>query len=131
MTPNRRLLATVFLALFAGVGLWLFRGRLVHDVTLRLELPPFVTDAGGARIERHGLGRLEGRVVDAEGAEVARFEARAGEGPLAGPVALRLRDGAHVAEIGLPEVRGGLALSGRFEVSGGGEARVDVRAARR
>ncbi len=125
--PRRRLVATVFLVLFAAVGLLVFRGRLTHEVTLRLELPPFVLDGAGARVPREAFGRLSGQVSTPEGEAASSFGTRASESPIAGPVALRLRAGAHVAEVRLPDVAGGRTLAGRFEVHGDGEARVDLR----
>jgi hypothetical protein len=129
-SPRRRVVATAFLILFAVGGVWFFRGRLVHDVTLRLELPTFVLGPSGERVARGAFGRLLGQVRSGSGEVTSTFEARASDGPVASPVALRLQDGLHAVEVRLPEAHAGLVLSGRFEVSGGGEVSVDLRVAR-
>jgi hypothetical protein len=129
MTPTRRTFATVALVLFAVGGVWFFGDRLPRDVTLWLELPPSALDARGVRVAREDLGRLEGSVTGADGAVVATFSARAGASPLGGPVALRLRDGLCEVRVALPDQPGARPLLGRLEVDGGGEVRVDLRAA--
>jgi hypothetical protein len=110
-------------------GVWFFGGRLPREVTLQLELPPFVL-AAGERLPREAFGAISGTVTAGDGVAVATFATRAAAGPLAGPVALRLREGPVVVRVLLPDQAGAPALRGSFEVRGDGEARVDLRAER-
>jgi hypothetical protein len=90
--------------LFVGGGLLYWRGVEPLEVALAFDVDPvFAADTSGS-IRREELRRLHGRVIDSDGAEIAKLSIdfpTGLDGPVTPTVVLRLARGRYIADLRL------------------------------
>ena len=126
---ERRWIARGLIIAFALGGFWLFRPSVPLELAVVLALPPTLYAPGGGR-PRADAEALDLRVLDAEGAEIARAHQRLGrlDGPLAPPLPLNLPTGRYLVEVDVVLAGGQrVRLRGPLAAEDSGPARVELR----